>query len=345
MKASRVKSLLLAALCVGIVMIFSECARKTSEESKPLRLGWQPPWANQGQIVEVFKNTDVLSRNGVKVEYKAFTYGGPMTEAALAGEVDILFVGDQPAITLISRDPKWRIVSRMVNYRSAFLVPPGSPAKTLQDLIGKKVATAFGSTTHRDAVRFLAEAGLENGKNMQLVNVDQAEHAALIARGGTEAWGEVAAIATYDPTIAVTVQGNHARILKEWVSPAVVVTHENVIRERSDDLRRFLQAYIEAFSIYAREPSRFDMLYTGDSRLPLPNEVYRSMAAYEPNLSAQDVNSIDILLDASQQEALQRNASAALNIGIIKRPVDVRSHIDLRLAEEAMRMVKKASGK
>ena len=187
MKNSLVKPLLLVALSLVVVIAFTNCTKKTSEDFKPLRLGWQPPWANQGQIVEVFKHTDVLSRNGVKVEYKAFTYGGPMTEAALAGEVDILFVGNQPAITLISRDPKWRIVARMVNYRSAFLVPPGSQAKILQDLLGKKVATAFGSTTHRDAVRILAEAGLEVGKNIQLVNVDQAEHVALIARGGSEA--------------------------------------------------------------------------------------------------------------------------------------------------------------
>src|ERR1041385_2015853 len=45
-----------------------------------LRLGWQPPWANQGQVVEMLKHTDVLARHGVRVEFKAFTYGGPMSE-------------------------------------------------------------------------------------------------------------------------------------------------------------------------------------------------------------------------------------------------------------------------
>lgn len=340
MKRPRAKALLFLAFILPTLIAFSQCDRKPSDQPKPLRLGWQPPWANQGQIVEVFKHTDVLSRNGVNLEYKAFTYGGPMTEAALAGEVDMLFVGDQPAITLISRDSSWRIVARMVNYRSAFIVPPGSPAKTLRDLIGKKIATAFGSTTHRDAVRFLTEAGLEIGKDVTLVNVDQAEHAALIGRGGTGTWGEIAAIATYDPTIAVTVQGNNARVLKEWVSPAVVVAHEEIIKRRPDDLKRFLQAYVESFALYARDANRFDLLYSEDSRLPLPNEVYRSMASYEPNLEAKDVASVNIVLDSSQQEALQRNADSALSIGIIQKPVDTRKSLDMDLAERATKEVR-----
>ncbi len=111
MKSSTLKPFSLVLLLLLSVAAFSVCNR-TPPGRKPLRLGWQPPWANQGQIVEVFKNSDVLSRNDVPVEFKAFTYGGPMTEAALAGELDILFAGDQPGITLISRDSDWRIVAR-----------------------------------------------------------------------------------------------------------------------------------------------------------------------------------------------------------------------------------------
>ena len=135
-------------------------------------------------------------------------------------------------------------------------------------------------------------------------------------------------------------QGNRALILKEWASPAAVVANENIIREHAEDLKRFLQAYIEAFALYARDPNRFNALYSEDSRLPLPNEVYQSMAAYEPNLSIRDASSVNILLDISQQETYQHDADTALRIGIIRQAIDVRSHIDLQTAEAAMSEIK-----
>jgi ABC-type nitrate/sulfonate/bicarbonate transport system substrate-binding protein len=265
-----------------------------------------------------------------------------MTEAAMAGELDLLFVGNQPGITLISRNPNWQIIARLVNYRSAIIVPLDSPLKSISDLAGRKVvATAFGSTTHRDAVLRLKESGLEAGKDVTVVNLDQAEHAALIARGGSKSWSDIDAIATYDPTIAVAVQANRARILKEWVSTAVILASKDVIDNRPDDLKRFLRAYIEAYALYASDPNRFDTLYNADSRLPLPAAVYRGMASYEPNLSTRDIASVNILLDASQVNTLQLNADEALAIGIIKQRVDLQKSVDLRQAREATDEVKR----
>jgi sulfonate transport system substrate-binding protein len=340
MTISRVN--LVVSLGVLIALTVAGCtpAPPKTTVTKAIRLGWQPPWANQGQVVEVLKNTDVLRKNDVKVEFKAFTYGGPMTEAALAGELDMLFAGEQPAITLISRDSKWRIVARLVNYRSAILVPPSSPLKELADLSGKKVATAFGSTTHRDAARILRDASLEVGTDVTFVNLDQAEHAALIARGGSEKWADIDAIATYDPTIAVTIEQKKARVLHEWISPAVVVASEDLIKNRSNDLMQFLRAYIESYSIYAKDPERFNALYSQDSRLPLSSEIYKQIAACEPNMAASKPSGVDIILDEKRQETMQRNAEIALSLGIIKKPVNMAQYTDVSLAERAMKDVR-----
>ena len=73
------------------------CPSKPSgSTSEAVKLGWQPPWANQGQLVTILERTDLLQREGVKVDFVPFTYGGPMSEAALAGQIDIMFAGDQP---------------------------------------------------------------------------------------------------------------------------------------------------------------------------------------------------------------------------------------------------------
>ena len=319
---------------IGMAVLISAAALTgCSRQEVPvqaLRLGWQPPWANQGQIVEVLMHSDVLKQHGVRVNYRAFSYGGPMREAALAGELDLLFVGNQPAITLISRDDSWRIVARLTSYRSAIVVPNDSPLHSLADLKGRTLATAFGSTTHRDTVLRLQDAGVSVGKDVTLVNLDQAEHAAVIARGGTAKWGNLDAIATYDPTVAVALNSGQARILAEWPSPAVVVARRTLIEQRFDDLKNFLAAYAEAYSIYANSPAEFDQFYEVDSRLPLPATVYRTMAGYETNLAATNPSSVNISLDEQALQSLERDTKTAFEIGIIKKQLEIRQFVDLR---------------
>jgi ABC-type nitrate/sulfonate/bicarbonate transport system substrate-binding protein len=220
----------------------------------------------------------------------------------------------------------------MVNYRSAIIVPRDSPLRGLADLRGRTIATAFGSTTHRDAVRELADAGL-SATDVHLVNLDQAEHAAVIGRGGAIRWGNIDAIATYDPTIAIANDRRLARTLKEWTSHGVVVASDDVVRRRRVELERFLEAYAQAFNAYAQNPSRFDSLYAEDSRLPLSRELYSVMAAPEPSLRATSPAGVTITLDSVRQRMLQRDAEIAFNLGILKKPLSVVGMLDLQIAD------------
>ena len=201
MKAAISKNLPWLSLLVvlfALLAIFGGCSKSSKDSQNlqgdkqikttvPIRLGWQPPWANQGQLVAILKNTDLLAKEGVNVEYFPFSYGGPMTEAAIAKEIDVVFAGEQPVLTLLSKSSDWRIVARMVRYRSAIVVPVGSKLQSLADLKGKTIAAAFGSTTHRDVVRILTENNLLD--QVKLVSLDQAEQAGVIERGGEERWG------------------------------------------------------------------------------------------------------------------------------------------------------------
>lgn len=316
----------LALLIAGIVFWIFLQKGKNAEKVEPLKLGWQPPWINQGQLVVVLKHSDILKKNKVKVGFNPFTYGGPMTEAALAGSLDIIFAGDQPVITLLSKDSSWRIVARMVNYRSAIIIPRNSTFQSIQDLKGKRIAAAFGSTTHRDLIREFRKAGIDPKKDLELVNIDQAEHASLI-EGGTDTWHGVDAIATYDPTIAKGIYKGNAKVLLHWISPSLVAVKDKVIREREDDLAAFLQSYQEAFVAYANNPARYNQLYSAESRLNLPDSVYAGMASIEPNMLALDIVGVHIDNDPERQGVLQANADLAFEMGLIKRKINIQSFL------------------
>jgi ABC-type nitrate/sulfonate/bicarbonate transport system substrate-binding protein len=78
-------------------------AEGTAPSAVPVRIGWQIPAATQGQVLQVLKRTSVLEGHGLKPIFVPFSYGGPQVEAAFAGELDVFFSGDQPALNLIAR--------------------------------------------------------------------------------------------------------------------------------------------------------------------------------------------------------------------------------------------------
>jgi ABC-type nitrate/sulfonate/bicarbonate transport system substrate-binding protein len=310
------------AFALVFVAILSCC---NNNREAAVRVGWQPPWVNQGQIVEVLKHSKVLEKYNVNVDFKPFTYGGPMTEAALAGDLDILFAGDQPAITLISKDSNWKIVARMTNYRSAIIIPSKSELKTLVDLKGKRIAAAFGSTTYRDLIRELLRAGIDPEKDVKLINVDQAEHATIIMSEKDNKWGEIDAIATYDPTIAIGIVKTKAKILKEWTSPSVVVATSEIINKKPEVVRNFLKAYKEAFTIYSKNPSKFNTLYSNESRLQLNDSTYFEMSRMEPNMSKSNIHDVSINNSGERIKLIDQNAKLAFKIGIIKKEISIIS--------------------
>ncbi len=69
-----------------------------------IRIGWQIPWATQGQLVQIWKHTDILKKNELKAEFVGRTYGPLLNEIALAGEIDVVLTADQPAAALFSKD-------------------------------------------------------------------------------------------------------------------------------------------------------------------------------------------------------------------------------------------------
>ena len=308
--------------CVAVTLLIQGCSGDTKPgEERPLRVGWQPSWANQGQVVAVLKKTDLLAKEKCKVEFVPFSYGGPMIEAALAGRIDVVFAGEQPVLNLVSKSKDWRIVARLTRYRSAVIVPPETTINELAGLTGKRIATAFGSTTHRDLVAIVAENGLD-GK-VQLVNLDQGEHAGVIDAGGKDRWGEIDGIATYDPTIAAAVKKRSAHVLHEWASPGLMAVRAELITNRPDEVRAFLRAYRNAYARYAENPSQANTWYSEESRLPLSDREYAAIAAFEPNLQAKGAEAVNIRISDEVLKGIQEHVNVALRIGILQSKPDL----------------------
>ncbi len=174
-------------------------------------VGYQSLWAAGGEVVEVLRHTNIFELNGIKADFKTFTFGGPLAEAAVAGDIDNVFAADAPVLRAMARMPGSKVLMRTHDARFGILVRPDFQGG-LADLRGKKVSAPFATTTFPRSVKAIVAAGVKDPfKEMTIVNQDIAEQTAAM-QGGL-----VDAVITWDPTMERLIEAKIAKPL--WVAP------------------------------------------------------------------------------------------------------------------------------
>jgi sulfonate transport system substrate-binding protein len=143
-----------------------------------------------------------------KIAWSTFVAGPPMLEAINAGAVDFGGVGNTPPIFSAAAGGKIAIVaaSRDTAAGDAILVPKDSPARTVADLKGKRIAVATGSSAHGNLLLQLTKAGLAP-TDVTTSFLAPSDGYAALAAGKVDAW------AVWDPYTAQAEQQLGARIL------------------------------------------------------------------------------------------------------------------------------------
>lgn len=315
--------------CLAFVGACGEQNPKPQPQAKvPIRVGWQTGWATQGQLAQVLARTDILQRHGLAGDFKGFSYGGPLNEAALAGEVDVIFTADQPAATLIARGAKWKIVARLIDFRACVIVPPASPVKTIKGLRGKTVAIPFGSGTHRIALSMLKNAGLVPDVDVKLRNLDILEQSALAQTASGGRWGEVDAMASWDPAVALLESKKLAHVVEFRPALSVVVMSEDFLSKNSEAGVRFLKSYRLAYAYYATHARQANSWFIEETKTELPAGVLDAAAAFERNMRAKTVTDIQIGLSDAEIEQIQEGADFGVAQKLTARSPNIREAID-----------------
>jgi sulfonate transport system substrate-binding protein len=143
-----------------------------------------------------------------KVNWSDFTSGPPMLQAMASGSVDVGGVGDAPPVFAASGGEAVEIVgARKTNGdQDAVVVPKNSPITSIQQLKGKKIAYASGSSANYNLLTVLNKASLTT-KDVSLVNLQPASALAAFTSGSVEAWD------VWPPYVQQVVAQNGARII------------------------------------------------------------------------------------------------------------------------------------
>jgi ABC-type nitrate/sulfonate/bicarbonate transport system substrate-binding protein len=306
-----------------------------TDAATTVRVGWQVSWATQGQLAQTLEHTNALELFGLRGDFRSFTYGAPLSEAALANELDVAFVGDQPAINLVSRTSEWKLVARLMDFRVALIVPPNSQIKTVADLKGKTLGIPFGASTHRFALQMLRDAGLDPSTNVKILNIDIQEQGDVVRAGGGGQWAKVDAFASWDHHIALYKRQGLARILSSGTALGVVAMSDRFIQAHPEAAAKFLAAYKLAYYYYASHPDQANSWFAGASQGKIDASILQEVASIEPNLKATSVQQINIALEQSHLTLLQSAAGFALQQKLIQSPVDVNKVINNSLVKQA----------
>ena len=294
-----------------------------------VRIGWQQTWATQGQLAVTLMKTDILQKHGLEGDFKGFSYGGPLNEGALAGEVDVLFTADQPALALASRDGDWGIIGRLMYNRVGTFVPLDSPVKEPGQLSGKTVVVPFGAAAHRATLGAIEGAGLSvdgDENSVKLNNLGIAEVVALVqagAEGGR--WGAVDAAAAWDPAFADLETQGKVRVVARAQVTSVVVMHDAYAKAHEGADRRFMAALDEATAYYRDHRDEVDGWFIAESALPFDSKVLALAASVEPNL--EPGAPIRSTLSPADVAGLQEAADFMLEAKLLRAPVDSKAAV------------------
>lgn len=330
MKENKSKGVALAIMAVAILAGGVFAYSNQNQESTGLtqiRLGWQTPWATQGQLTQVLANTAIAENNGLDISYNGFDSGAPLNEAAVADQVDVLFTADQPAATLISKDKDWVIIGRLMYNRVSLYVPPESPINTVADLKGKTVAVPFGTAAQKMLLQQQEKANLVPGTDVTNINLGIYEQSDVVKGGTASTWGTIDAMAGFDPTPAIFEDKGLVRIVASDKVVSTIVMSKKFIQEHPESPKQFLASFKEAYEYYRSNTSQANAWFKSAAKLDIPDSALAKSAAIEPNLSKD--NDIRLSFTDDDFNRMQSTVDLLVKQGVLKNPIVIKDHVNV----------------
>jgi NitT/TauT family transport system substrate-binding protein len=326
-----VLTLLLLAACGGTPAPVSDASTVT------MRVGYFPNITHSQALIGVARGdfAGVLGPD-VTLDTKVFNAGPSVIEAIFANQLDLAYIGPNPAINGYQKSSgeALRIVSGATSGGAALVVRPDAGIQTAADLDGKQIATPQMGNTQDIALRaYLAANGLkpvENGGTVQVIPVDNPQIFDLFRQGRIDgAW-------VPEPwATRLIVEGDGQLFLDErdlWPDGEFVTAHVIVstpfLQAHPDLVKAWLQAHVEITQWANDNPDQAKGLVNAEiERLTgkaLPAEVIdgawsRLRLTYDP-------------LAAS----LFTSAEHAYTAGFFKELPDLQGIYDLRLLNDVL---------
>jgi len=305
-----------------------------------MRVGFFPNLTHSQALVGLARG-DFQDALGDEVELKTVTFnaGPSVIEAIFARELDLSYIGPNPAVNgyVRSNGEALRIIAGATSGGASLIVRPEAGIRSAADLAGKKIATPQLGNTQDVALRaYLAEHGLdtvENGGDVQIVPTANPQILDLFRLGSIDAaW-------VPEPwTSRLIIEGNGELFLDErdlWpngdFTTAMVIVSTSFLEQHPDLVRAWLEAHVDATQWIEDNPEEARDLINEEigkiTSQPLPAAVLdsawsRMRITYDP-LSASLVQSAQSAYEAGFLEE-EPDLSGIYALGLLNEVLSER---------------------
>jgi NitT/TauT family transport system substrate-binding protein len=219
-----------------------------------VHLGYFPNITHAIALVGVARGTFQQALGSDKLDAsKTFNAGPALIEALLAGDIDIGYVGPNPAINgyVKSHGEALRIIAGASSGGALFIVRPGASIQSPQDLNGKKLATPQKGGTQDISLRhYLQEHGLKSSDQGGGVQIIPTDNPNIVTEFKT---GQIDGAWVPEPWASRLVLEGQGKVFADertlWPNNKFVTTNLIVRKEFLDQhpetVKKFLQAHVE----------------------------------------------------------------------------------------------------
>ena len=314
--------------------------RARAQTPVKITLGYQSLWAAQGEIFETLRNTNILALYGFDAQFKTFTFGPPLVEAAVAGDVDNLIAADIPVLRGAARLAGTKVLARTHDWRWGIVAQPDFKGG-VADLKGKRFSGAFGTTVFPRAVETIVAAGIADPfREIDIINQDVTEQVAALQSK------QVDAVSTWDPTLERLVRLGFRLVheSKQGDSPAWLGLTGRWLERNGDDAAvALLKAWVTAVWWTSNNLEQARAWFSETSRIDKDILAVAGKADRYLKAPVPDITKLDFAIDAEQVSASQRVVAFLVERKLLQQTIDVPSFVDRTLITRAQAEI--AAGK
>ena len=315
------------------LLVIAGCAKDTEQSSgaggtqdSVVRIGVQGSGGLFGKAREEQWFEKEFAKHGVTVEWAEFQSGPPMTEAMASNRLDFAGLGNMPIIAAQAADISFKVISQSLEGKNnvAIIVPADSPAQSISDLKGKKVAVTKGSNAFNFLYRGLNAEGIA-ASDVEVIQLQPDETQPAFESGSVDAW------ATWDPYITLNTLTGKAKILTDGEKLGIFSPSFNIVRKEFADknpdlVTLYLKVLNDALAWENEHEDEAIQRYADERGIPV--DVIKG--------TFDRARQINIPVSDAIIEEQQKTADFQYELKTIRKKIEVKSVFDNQYIEKAL---------